>query len=458
MRSDFCCVNTSLRNKALNEALKWGSTQAKQPSMFEKIRTRLLIKNLLVFAVVLSGSAIAIRLVFVRNLIQQATDNLVGVGQGIVAEAELENGQLVVEDEFLAQTLFSEQESFEWFDLNGKLVERMGDFFPVAPLDTEVVVHIEDAEKHIHSVVLPIIGEETGEQIGYVRINQLMDGFERTVWLLDIGLFCGVVVGTLLSSAGIWWLNRQAMQPIEESFQRLKQFTADASHELRSPLMAISSNAEVALKYPQGMREDDREAMLAMLSAAEQMKSLTEGLLLLARTDRVLPMQVNAVNLSELLDNLARLYRPQAEEKQIELTANISPNLWLKGDLAYLTRAFTNLLQNAIRYTPAGGTVELRALQSGPQLQVMILDTGVGIAKENLEKIFERFWRTDRARRFDDGGSGLGLSITQAVVQSHGGKIAVTSTLGKGSCFVVTLPTAQTIGRETRKRGKRNLE
>ncbi|MGB3765930.1 MAG: ATP-binding protein [Phormidesmis sp.] len=410
--------------------------------MFQQIRTRLLLNNLLVFALVLSGAAIALRLVFVQNLKQQMSERLIAGGQGIVAEAELdESGRLKVEDEFLARTLFNEHQSFEWFDLQGNSVGRMGEFFPKTPLDKQATASfVGEGEYRIHYITLPIIGEETGEQIGYVRVGEPMEEFDETVLQLDLGLGVGAIAATVLGSAGIFWLNRQAMKPIEESFWRLKQFTADASHELRSPLMAISSNAEVSLKYSEGMRADDRDAMLAMLSASEQMRSLTEDLLLLARTDRVLPMQLAPLNLTALLKDLVQLYYTQAAEKSIELAAEVTPELWVQGDSTSLMRAFTNLIQNAIRYTPPGGKISVGARQMNHQVQVMVKDTGIGITKENLENIFERFWRADRARSYDDEGAGLGLAITRAIVQSHYGRIEVTSTPDIGSCFTVTLP------------------
>ncbi len=411
--------------------------------MFQKIRTRLLFNNLLVFALVLSGAAIAVRLVFVQNLKQQISEKLIAGGQGVVAEAELDDsGRLKVEDEFLAQTLLNDHQSFEWFDLQGKSVERMGESFPETPLDKQATANsVEVGKQHIHYVTLPIVGEETGERIGYVRVGELMDEFDETVLQLDVGLGVGAIAATILSSAGIFWLNRQAMEPIEESFRRLKQFTADASHELRSPLMAISSNAEVSLKYPEGMREDDHDAMMAMLSASEQMRSLTEDLLLLARTDKVSPIQLAPLNLASLLKDLVQLYHTQAAEKNIKFTSEVDPELWVQGDSSTLMRAFTNLVQNAIRYTPSGGAISIKARRLNHQTQVMVKDTGMGIAPENLENIFERFWRADRARNYNDGGSGLGLSITQAVVHSHNGSIEVISDVDRGSCFVVNLPT-----------------
>ncbi|WP_017302385.1 sensor histidine kinase [Nodosilinea nodulosa] len=408
--------------------------------MFEKIRYRLLIANLLVIALVLTGFALAVRLVFVRNLKQQLTERLITLGQGAVGNAEIDNGQLQVENEFLAQKIIDKYQALEWFNTEKKLVKQQGDYTPNAPLDPQAVVEIQTGKPSIQSITLPILSTESGKLIGYVRVSQLLDEFDETVFQLDIGLGVGVIVAVILSSAGSIWLNRQAMQPIEASFHRLKQFTADASHELRSPLMAISSNVEVALKYPDGMREEDHEVMSAVISATEQMTRLTEDLLLLARTDRASTMTLAPVNLSDLLYDLVQLYHPQSENKQIELTANLEATLFLQGDFASLMRAFTNLLQNAIRYTPAGGKVKVEARRLGQQLRVSIYDTGVGIAPENLEQIFERFWRADQARSYDDGGSGLGLSITQVIIQSHGGSIEVKSTLGAGSCFIVHLP------------------
>lgn len=412
--------------------------------MFQKIRTRLLINNILVFALVMAGSAIAVRLVFVRNLQQQMTDQLTALAQSIVGEAELVKGHLKVENDFLTQTFISRGQSFEWFDLKGNAVKRLGEYFPETPLDRDATEAVANSALRIQSITLPILGDDARSLIGYVRVNQHLEEFDETVLQLDIGLGVGVIVATIFSSAGILWLNRQAMQPIEESFQRLKQFTADASHEFRSPLMAISSNMEVALKYPEGMRDEDREAMSAVMSATDQMTRLTEDLLLLARTDKGSKRPLTSVNLAvdltEILNNLARLYRPQAEMKKIKLSADVEGALSTQGDCAAFIKAFTNLLQNAIRYTPSGGEIHIEAKRVKNQLRVVIKDTGVGIADKNLEKIFERFWRTDQARNYDNGGSGLGLPITQTIIESCGGTIEVTSKLGAGSCFTINLP------------------
>lgn len=412
--------------------------------LFRKIRIRLLLNNLLVFTLVFSGAAIAVRLVFVQSLQRQLGAKLIALGQGISSEAELgSDGFLEIEDEDkdLIQTVLDDQQSFEWFDLQGNSVERMGEFFPQKVMDTERLSRLEHSEEYgIYYVTLSVLDEDTRREIGYLRVSELKNRFNRTMLQLDVGLVVGAIAALILSSIGILWLNQQTMKHIEASFQRLKQFTADASHELRNPLMAISSNAEVSLKYTENMREEDRSAMLAILSASEQMRHLTEDLLLLARTDKVSPVQASPLNLSELLKKLVLLYRVQAEEKDIKLISEIYPELRVAGDLPNLTRAFTNLIQNAICYTSAGGEISIKARRLNNKIEVTVSDTGRGIEQENLENIFERFWQADQTRRYSDGGAGLGLSITRAIVQSHRGRIDVSSTLGCGSCFVVQLP------------------
>lgn len=408
--------------------------------MFEKIRQRLFLSNLLVFAMVLSGFAIAVRIVFVYNLKQQLTNRLITLGQSAAANTEIDKGRLKVEDRFLAQALPRQAQTLEWFDRQGRLIQQQGETIPKFPLNPNATVEVRMDDPPLQSVTLPILSEETQALIGYVRVSQELDEFNETVFQLDIGLTVGVVIAILLSSIGSIWLNQQAMQPIEASFERLRQFTADASHELRSPLMAISSNVEVALKYADGMRAEDREVLLAIASATEQMTRLTEDLLLLARTDRAVPIALTPVNLSQLLEQLVQLYQPQAQHQQIALESTIEPNLVLNGDISALTRALTNLLQNALRYTPAGGRVWINAKRLSYQVQVTVTDTGIGIAPEHLEKVFERFWRADQARHYDENSAGLGLSIVQAIVQSHQGSIEVKSQLGEGTCFTVKLP------------------
>ena len=410
--------------------------------MFQKIRYRLFLSNLLVFALVLMGSAFVVRFIFVRNLEQQLTERLIALARGTSASAEFDKGYLESETKFSPQQLKEAQQAFQWFDPQGRLLEQQGErnYIPTLPFEADRTIQTQTDEIRLQLVTLPIIESDTKHLIGYIRVSQSLEEVEETIARLDWGLAAGAIAALVLSSAGGGWLNRQAMQPIEESFERLKQFTADASHELRSPLMAIGTNAEVALTYPEGMRASDGEKFKSIALVIDQMSKLTEDLLLLARTDRVADFEFNKIDLTALLKDLVNLYVPQTRAKQIKLKAEIGNDLWSIGDEAQLARAFTNLIQNAIQYTPAGGTIKVIGDRVGRDLKITVADTGIGIAAKHLDLVFDRLWRADSSRSYYEGGSGLGLAITQAIVRNHRGIITVTSELNVGSRFVVRLP------------------
>ncbi|MBW4591861.1 MAG: HAMP domain-containing histidine kinase [Brasilonema angustatum HA4187-MV1] len=408
--------------------------------MFQKIRYRLLLSNLVVFASLLAIFALAVRVVFTRSLTQQTTDRLIVIGQSAAANAEFEKGHLTVESDFRPQDLITRHQALQWFDIQGNLIAKQGETVLTLPLSPSKMVQIQTDKVPIQAVTIPIIGSDNGQLVGYIRVSQSLEEFEETLEKLNWGLGGGIIITLVLSGVAGILLTRQAMQPIEESFQRLKQFTADASHELRSPLMAIKINADLALLYPEEIGAKEVEKFQAIASATNQMTRLTEDLLLLARTDKVPNQNWETLNLMSILENLVQLYKPQAQAKQINLISQLSENLYLMGDSVQLTRLFTNLIENALYYTPSSGVVEIKTSRVASQLYVNVQDTGVGIAPEHIDKVFERFWRADQSRSYWGGGSGLGLAIAQAIAQNHGGLITVTSQLGVGSCFTVRLP------------------
>jgi signal transduction histidine kinase len=410
--------------------------------VFQKIRYRLLLSYLLVFASLLGIFALAVRVAFTRSLTAQITDKLTAIGKVAAANVEFEKGRLAVESDFHPQELIAYHQALQWFDTQGNLITQQGKTVLTLPLLPSSIVQIQTDKIPIQAVTVPIIKNDHGEVVGYVRVSQSLEEFHETLEKLDWGLGGGIMITLVLSSISGIFLTRQAMQPIEDSFQRLKQFTADASHELRSPLMAIKINAELPLEYPEEISPKDADKFQAIVSATNQMTRLTEDLLLLARTDKIPTQHQDIINLTLILENLIQLYKPQFAAKQINFTSQLVGNLQIIGDSLQLTRLFTNLVENAIYYTPLGGTVEIKTSRVNSQIYVRIEDTGVGIAPEDIDKIFERFWRADQSRSCWSGGSGLGLSIAQAIAQNHNGLINVTSQLEVGTCFIVRLPTS----------------
>ncbi len=409
--------------------------------MFQKIRYQLLVSYLTVFASLLGIFALAVRVVFTHSLSEKLTENLIILGQSAASNAEVDHGRLKVEEDFPLKELINRHQALQWFDAQGRLVIQQGQYVLTLPLAFDQRVQAQKMNNtRLRGVTLPIMGSDDGLLIGYVRASQSLEEFDETLNKLDWGLGSAVAMTLALSCVGGVWLTRKAMQPIEQSFLRLKQFTADASHELRSPIMAIAANAEVALESPEGMRPTDAKKFRVIASTADQMTCLTEDLLFLARSDQALNPRREAVNIERILHDLVQIYQPQADAKEINLRlkVNLTEHLYLLGDSVQLTRVFANLIENAIQYTPAGGTVEIQTTRVGQQVSVRVEDTGIGMTSKQLQHIFERFWRADEARSYRSGGFGLGLAIAKSIVQNHGGTLTVTSQPNVGSCFTVS--------------------
>jgi heavy metal sensor kinase len=237
-------------------------------------------------------------------------------------------------------------------------------------------------------------------------------------------------------------LNRM-MERLETAFDRQRQFAADASHELRTPLSIIQAESSLALDKERTAAEY-RKALELVSQEVTYMSAILGKLLFLARGDAGKePMDFKDVNLRELIEGLASDVEVLAREKGLEFNLGTIENLTIKGDRVQLRQLFLNILENAVRYTPCGGSVSISVARNKETAVVTISDTGIGIAPEHLPHIFQRFYRVDKARSRAEGGSGLGLAIAKYIAEAHGGKIDVESQVSKGSIFCVTLPLAR---------------
>jgi heavy metal sensor kinase len=229
---------------------------------------------------------------------------------------------------------------------------------------------------------------------------------------------------------------------LDAAFRRQRQFTADASHELRTPLTVLASQIDVALERPRSPAE--YEQLLASLrDDTARMGQLLGELLTLARADAGQQLVARErLDLGELVHAVVSTMQPLAAQRGVELTEVDGDSVVVDGDQTRLSQLLLNLVDNGLRYTPAGGAVRVEVARDGALAVVRVADTGVGIGSEHLPHVFERFYRADPSRARADGGAGLGLAICRWIAEAHGGRITVESQPGRGSTFTVTLPLA----------------
>ena len=268
---------------------------------------------------------------------------------------------------------------------------------------------------------------------------QLLDNF---LWLIVSGGIISVV-GIVLAG---FLLAKRAMFPIQAAWEKQQQFVSDVSHELRSPLTGIYSNAELMLRYPDKCIRDECHRINTIMQEAKRMTKLIASLLTLARSDSgKSDLRLGLINLSNMVNEVLDHFEVFKELHSVRLAAHIEPNVEVIGDKDRLHQLLVILLDNAFKFTPAGGQVAVDCRIVNKQALISVCDTGVGIVPEHIPRIFDRFFRGDKSRSRNAGGTGLGLAIAKWIVEKHGGKIVVKSAVGTGTNFIVSFP----IGKKT---------
>jgi signal transduction histidine kinase len=232
---------------------------------------------------------------------------------------------------------------------------------------------------------------------------------------------------------------------LDAAFGAQRQFLADASHELRNPLAIIRTNLDVALADPDADPEELRQSLVVIQRASDRMSHLVDDLLALAR-GQALEVRSEPVDLGAAVADASDELFLSAKRRDITLDRTIVPGVVVSGDYDALKRAVSNLLENAVRYTPPGSRVRLAVGSERSRAWVSISDEGPGLAPEDQRRVFDRFWRADKGRSRAEGGTGLGLAIVRQIANSHGGEVQLQSKVGVGSTFTIWLPVAAVDG------------
>ena len=277
---------------------------------------------------------------------------------------------------------------------------------------------------------------------GYLQVGRSLREVDRRLAALQNMLLIGLPISVLLVGLSSWWLSGLAMRPMQQSYQQMQQFTADAAHELRTPITAILATIDSVLRMPKISESESREAFTTLERQVSRFLGMVKDLLLLSRLEQhTLTFQPQTLCLNDLIFDLIDEFAALAEASNLSLVEQIQTHkpLEIVADEDQIYRLLSNLVINAIRYTPAG-KVTLKLYQERDLAVIQVQDTGVGIAAEDLSHLFDRFYRVDSDRSRNSGGTGLGLAIAKAIVEAHDGSIQVQSQIGSGTTFTVRLP------------------
>lgn len=417
--------------------------------MLEKWQKRLVLINIAVFVAVLVIFCTAVYYFGCSAFDIQLQDKLRSIADSAISSIDFDDyGQSHNGKPDLIASVLPDEASpalqsmrIQWFDTQGRLDIEKGLMPLTVPLKRQESFQWQSTPP---ALVFSKPAIANGKLLGYVRVGHPLAEMQKQKALLLQCLIFGALVAVTASGAGVFLLVRQSLRPVEESIEHLQQFCADAAHELRTPITAIRTNSDVALRHPDGMREADKEKFEAITSGALQIEKLTEDLLMLAKAEQLvekphMDSYVAPLDLGERVQAALEKVAPGARRKNLKLQNEVQEHLHVSMESDDMDCVLKNLLDNAIKYTPEEGIVSISASAGKGTVSITVSDSGIGIDKDDLPKIFDRFWRADQARSYHSSGNGLGLPIVKAIVEKYDGTIAVSSKPGKQTMFKIEL-------------------
>ncbi|WP_414566869.1 two-component system sensor histidine kinase RppB [Nostoc sp. CCY 9925] len=332
-----------------------------------------------------------------------------------------------------------------------RFFDNLGNLFAIAGVypeglspvfNQELWQTIKDDKGKVYHQISFVLHTQENRDWGYIQVGRNLEDFNNYLDAVKLTLTLGLPIIIGLVGFASWYLAGLAMQPIYRSYRQIQQFTADAAHELRTPLAATQATVESALLMPQLDESESREILGTIQRQNQRLTTLVADLLLLNRLDRQPIMQRDVCCLNDIINDLIEEFAALAIANNITLTSTVKEAKFLNiiGNEDQLYRLFSNLIINAIQYTPPGGKITVSLDRNDRYAVIQVQDTGIGIPQPEQNRIFDRFYRVNSDRSRNTGGSGLGLAIAQALVQAHHGSLNVQSELGQGSTFTTKLP------------------
>jgi two-component system, OmpR family, manganese sensing sensor histidine kinase len=451
--------------------------------MFQQTRRRLALWYTAVTAILLLIFASGFYLYVRETLIERVDDTLHHVVEvverSLIVAPSAEKGsplryEINVDASFRSNAVAVEDDriEIEWFDPTDNLL--WSTFSEPLAVPIHVLLDGETVKVRPDYVLRQLTQrlEYRGNILGYLRVSHPWFEVAKPTRELMVDLAAGISLMIGFVAAAGWFLSGLAIEPIQASYQYLRQFTADASHELRNPLALIQTTVQVALSDPDMSPTEQRQQLEVVERLTRRLGNLVNDLLFLARQDSgMMTPNLQPCPLDALLMEVVEEQTPAAEAKQVRLLLDLgeaAPDyaqdlepFTLTGDYDQLARLFTNLTSNGLQHTSKGGQVRLKLEQVSRHgeayLQVLVQDTGSGIPESALPHVFERFYRVDPARTRTEAqaidterapsvnsGTGLGLAIAKAICETHQGQIRVESQLGQGTTFRILLPQLRT--------------
>lgn len=329
-----------------------------------------------------------------------------------------------------------------WYSPTRNLIDAIGSDAPRTLNQVPGWATIRDdrnANSLLRQLTVPV--QQGDRLLGYLQVAIPLAPLRMS--LRQAQLFLSISLPITLGIIGVvgWQLAGVALKPARRAYDQLQRFTADASHELRTPVAGILSQAQVALMPPEEIGEM-RSRLQHIVTAAQSMRSLIDQLLFLSRQDRPLNLEsLDAIDLVALVRLIVDESMQSALEQSIQISVQASkPVILIKADRELIKQAIVNLISNALKYSSSGDRVEIQLFTQATRAIVEVRDTGIGIPEADLPHVFERFYRVDTMRTRETGGFGLGLAIARQIIEAHRGRISVTSKLSYGSTFRLEFP------------------